>query len=576
MSFGAPAYLALLALALAAAAALARWALWREGVRARFGRQAASRLPAYAPAILLLSAGALAAVAAARPQWGEREIPVERRGVDVAIVLDVSLSMQAADAVPSRLVVAQEEAAALLDRMSGDRAGLVIFAGKPFLRSPLTSDLAALREIVAGAGDELGLVPPGSDLTEAIGVAVELLQGAETQTRIMLIVSDGEDREGGVERAIDDARAAGVRVYTAGVGTAVGAQVIDVDRETGVATPRVDASGAPVLTRLDADALRRMADAGGGRYVDATASGALAALAPEFADLGRTTFGRESAAEPLERFRIFASAALALAVAATLWPLLDALGRRAARAVPFLGAGLLAGAVCVSGASQANRRGNERYERGEYAGAVDAYRTAQALRPGAPEPLHNAANAFDRDGQYASAVDEAQRGLQGADRGRDALLAYVLGGAYARSQRFHDALDAYKRALLADPEDADTKHNLEVVIRLLTPQPGTPTPVIDEPPFTPPPGDGSPSPGETTPEPGGTPEGTPVAGTPQPEQDLGELSPEELLRLLDDALKGIDEEFTTEEALRVLELLEAENRGQLEHPASAGPGLPDY
>ncbi len=168
MSFGAPGYLAFLVVAALAGAAMIRWAVWRQSARRRFGGEPARAPSAYVAPALLLAAAAVAAFAAARPQAGDTKSTVEDRGIDLMIVLDVSNSMFADDVAPTRLGRAQSEIGALLDRMTGDRAGLVIFAGAPFARSPLTSDLTALRGIVEGVDEERGLVPPGSDLGAAI------------------------------------------------------------------------------------------------------------------------------------------------------------------------------------------------------------------------------------------------------------------------------------------------------------------------------------------------------------------------------------------------------------------------
>jgi len=574
MSFGAPGYLAFLAVAALAGVAMVWWAVWRGSARRRYARQRRREPTAYIAPALLLAAAALAAFAAARPQAGTTEGTVEDRGIDLMIVLDVSNSMFADDVAPTRLGRAQSEIGALLDRMTGDRAGLVIFAGAPFARSPLTSDLTALRGIVDGVDEERGLVPPGSDLGAAIERAHEALLTGAAETKALLIVSDGEDHGGGIAPAIAAVRAAGIRVYTGGAGTAAGSAVVDVDPETGAIRPRVDASGAPVVTRLDATALADMAADGGGRYIELSGEGRpLAGLATEFESLASTTFATEETATPVERFQIVALAALVLAVAATAASSAQRPAMRAAmRLWPLAGAGMFIAGVCAADAADVNRRGNRHYDAGEYAESIVAYRTAQALDPSKGELYHNAGNALDRGGEYVSAIDETKRALPADDDSIEAIVEYALGNHYTGAQRFSEALEAYKRALLADPGDDDAKHNYELTSRRLTPTatPRAPTPSLPELPSTP--DDGEPGEGEGTPSPAGTPQS---GGTPQP-GDPGDLPPEQLERLLAEALAGIDEEFTAEEAIRVLELLEERNRDQLDGSAPGGSGLPDY
>lgn len=584
MSLGAPGYLALLAPIAAALVAAIAWARWRGAARARLGTAPGRVIAPLAVMALLLAGAAFAAFAAARPQAGEREARVEDRGIDVVVVLDVSQSMLATDAEPSRLGRAQAEIVALLQRLSGDRAGLVIFAGQPFVRSPISADLPAVARIVEGVDRERGLVDPGSDLGAAITEADTLLASARADTRVMLVISDGEDHGGSVAQAIAAARRDGVRVYTAGAGTTTGAPVLDLDPLTGAATPRLAADGTPVLTHLDDDALRSMAQDGGGRYIALAGEGRpLTSLAAEFDALAATTFGERDAPQRIERFQVFAAIALAAVAAAMALPALGGAPLRGrTRALPLIAGGLLLAGVCASDAVTANRRGNDRYAAADYAGAIAAYSTAAAEAPARGEPHYNAGNAYDRSGQYESAVEETRRAiaLAASRRGVVAKAEYALGNHYAATGDTAQAIDAYKRALLADPGDADAKHNLELLLAQLS---ATPAPTATP---TPPPGDdggggqGDASPtagagGDATPQ--GTPggqgpgDGTPSGeGTPQP-------SPGEAQRTLEEALRGIDEDFTLEEALRVLDALEQQNRGQLQTPPGRGNAqLPDY
>ena len=252
MSFGAEAWLWLLLLPPAALALLGWAVVWRSNARRRFGARedGSPKWPAYVAPVLLVGAIAMAAFAAARPQIGDKDVRTEDKGIDVAVVVDVSQSMLSTDAEPSRLGRAQAEIGALLDRLQGDRVGLIIFAQQPFVRSPLTSDVTAVHRLVDGVDSERGLVPAGSDLGAAIRGGQRLLAESETRTKVMLIVSDGEDHGTTVAQSISAARRDGVRVYTAGAGTAEGAVVLDPDQLTGEPLPRVAQNGQPVRSHL--------------------------------------------------------------------------------------------------------------------------------------------------------------------------------------------------------------------------------------------------------------------------------------------------------------------------------------
>ncbi len=579
MSFGSPGYLFLLLLVPAAAGLIAWWLIWRARARTRFGVLARARGAAYAVPVTLVVALAITALAAARPQSGSRDVRVEERGVDLAVVLDISNSMLADDVRPTRLGLAEAQIGALLDRMQGNRVGLVIFARQPFVRSPLTADVQALGSIVRGVDGERGLVPPGSDLGAAIRAAQHLLASDTAATRTMLIVSDGEDRGAGVSGAVADARAAGIHVYTAGAGTAEGAPIRDVDRATGQRQVRIDGAGNPVVTRLDEPALRRIADAGGGRYIALSGGGPpLTRLAAELKELPQTAFGTKESSEAVERFQIGVAVALLLLAGELALPSLwrrRATLRPAVRLWPLAGAGLLIGAICSTTVADVNRRGNDEYAIGNFDAAIGQYRTAEAMAPSRGELYHNAGNAYDRKGEYDQAIEETTRALP-ATRDLVSRIEYALGNHFAGASKLSDALEAYKRALLADPADADAKHNLEVVSSRLTP---TPAPT-SRPQEKPTPGaNAGATPGAG--QPGGTPAAAQTGtsgGQATPGAGEGTPTTEQLQRALADALAGKDRQFTEEEALRVLDLLDQANRRAVgdQGDGAGGAALPDY
>jgi tetratricopeptide (TPR) repeat protein len=378
-------------------------------------------------------------------------------------------------------------------------------------------------------------------------------------------------------------------VYSAGVGTEQGAPVLDVDLATGASTPRLGPDGVPVITRLDPLALRLIAESGGGEYIELSGGGRpLTSLAAGLDSLDATTFSSQLRPQPIDRHQVFAWVALAVLLVATLLlPLAQWVRRRSrARGIawrqlwPLAGAGLLIGAVCASDAASTNRRGNEQYAGGDYASSVDTYRTAEALDPGTKALFYNASNALNRAERLNEAIDEAKRALPAHDESLTAKIEYALGNHYAASTRLVEALEAYKRSLLADPHDEDAKHNLEVIASMLAETP-SPTPTPTQPPLelTPTPGGGDDSQGgngQGTATAGPGDNGTPGAGgTPGAAQD-GQMNPAEVQRALDEALRGIDQDFTVDEALRVLDLLGQQNREQLQQGGESEPGAPDY
>ncbi len=223
-----------------------------------------------AKSIAVLVAVAAAIVAAARPQWGQGTETITRKGIDLALVLDTSKSMAAADVAPSRLARGVRAASSLLDRLEGDRIALVTFAGKSAVSCPLTLDHEAVR-LFLDAVDVEAVSVPGTALAAAIEAGVRALgpsttEGTEAKGRALIVISDGEDHEGGVEGAILAAKRAGVVVYGIGCGTDQGAPI--PQGESGAY--KKDAQGKLVTTRLDERPLRSLAVETGGKYYRAT------------------------------------------------------------------------------------------------------------------------------------------------------------------------------------------------------------------------------------------------------------------------------------------------------------------
>ena len=231
-------------------------------------RLAPGRSPARvrAKAVLWFLALALAIVALARPQWGVRWQQVRRRGLEILVVLDTSNSMRATDLKPDRLQRAKLGLGDLLTRLSGDRIGLVAFAGSSFLECPLTVDYAAFSMMLDDVRP--GIIPRGGTaIAPALEKALESFDKGGEADRVIVLVTDGEDHGGGIDRAISALKEKKVRVFAVGVGTARGELI------PGAAGGRTafltDRSGNPVRTSLREEPLEKLAAATGGLYVSA-------------------------------------------------------------------------------------------------------------------------------------------------------------------------------------------------------------------------------------------------------------------------------------------------------------------
>jgi len=258
-----------------------------------------------AKTIAILVAVAAGIVAAARPQWGSGTETITRKGIDLAIVLDTSKSMAAADVAPSRLGRGVRAASSLLDRLEGDRVALVTFSGKPAIACPLTLDHEAVR-LFLDAVDVEAVSVPGTALAAGIEEGIRALgppaaEGTIAKGRALIVISDGEDHEGGVEQAIASIRQAGVAVYAVGCGTDQGAPI--PEGESGAY--KKDAQGRPVTTRLDEKPLRELAVETGGKYYRATAAeGEVEEIAKALSAMDASGSGTVLKTRWVERFQI--------------------------------------------------------------------------------------------------------------------------------------------------------------------------------------------------------------------------------------------------------------------------------
>jgi Ca-activated chloride channel homolog len=221
--------------------------------------------------LVLLLAVALLVVGLANPQVGTRMEEVKQEGIDIFIALDVSLSMKAEDIKPSRLEKAKLEIRNLIERLAGDRIGLIVFAGEAFTQFPLTTDYSAAN-LFLDAVDVDAVPMPGTSIGSAIEKAIESFDFKDQTTKVVIIISDGEDTEGNSYDAAEEAAKKGILLYTVGLGTSAGAP-IPIYNASGQQTDfKRDKAGNVVVTKLDEAALERIATAGSGKYFRGTSS----------------------------------------------------------------------------------------------------------------------------------------------------------------------------------------------------------------------------------------------------------------------------------------------------------------
>ncbi len=235
----------------------------------RFGdpslvRELMPNVSRFRPAVkfyLLLTALALLIVMVARPQFGTKISHEKRTGIETIICMDVSNSMLAEDVAPSRLERSKMMVENLVDHFTNDKIGLIVFAGDAFIQLPITSDYVSAKMFLSSISPSM-IATQGTDIATAINMAVNSFTQQEGVGKAIIVITDGEDHEGRAVEAAKDAKAKGMRVYLLGVGSPNGAPI-----PTGDGEYLKDNTGQTVMTGLNEQMCRELAQAGGGAYI---------------------------------------------------------------------------------------------------------------------------------------------------------------------------------------------------------------------------------------------------------------------------------------------------------------------
>jgi Ca-activated chloride channel family protein len=267
---------------------------------------------------ILLAAVALLVVGMANLQIGTRLEEVKQEGVDIFIALDVSLSMKAEDIKPNRLEKAKLGIRHLIGRLAGDRVGLIVFAGEGYTQFPLTTDYSAANIFLDVV--DVDVVPiPGTAIGSAIKRAMESFDFKEQTTKVLVIITDGENTEGDAMEAAEEAGKKGVLMYTIGLGSPGGAPIPVYNASGQQVDFKRDRSGNVVVTKLDEVSLQKIAAFGNGKYYrGTTGQDELDAIYKDINALQKREFGTKQFTDYEDRFQYFLAAAIILLVLETL------------------------------------------------------------------------------------------------------------------------------------------------------------------------------------------------------------------------------------------------------------------
>lgn len=478
-----PYYLYLL-IALPILALVYAWYWWRKtlAIKKMGDAELVKRLmPQYRPIkgfvkfLLMWLALASLIIAIANPQMGNKIEKVKRKGVDVFIALDVSKSMMAEDVKPNRLIRAKQAVKTLIDNLENDRIGLIIFAGRSYLQMPLTVDYGAASMYLNNANCDM--VPTqGTAIGSAIDQATESFQTKDKKHKALVIISDGENHE---DDAIESAQAAaneGVQIFTMGIGSTQGAPIPSYSG--GVQTDfKKDENGSIVLSKLNEEALKEVAKAGNGSYLQLTNSqDEVKELVKKISSMEQKTMDEKMFADYVDYFQYFL-------VLALLFLLLEVLVFE--KPTKWLGyikqliPVLIFMLMCNSSNAQATffnpqperkvaREALNYHKQKKYLLADSFNRKAISINKNFGEAYYNKGNSnYEMDSFRLAAEDfkNAASLLQNPNEKAKAL--HNLGNSYLKQRNYNEAIEAYKNALKANPNDRDTKYNLEYAKAML-------------------------------------------------------------------------------------------------------------
>jgi Ca-activated chloride channel homolog len=425
---------------------------------------------------LLVGAALFLFLALARPQWGYQLEEVRQRGLDILVAIDCSRSMLAEDTNPNRLRRAKLAALDLMRLAKSDRLGLIAFAGTAFLQCPLTLDDEAFRQSVDAL--DVNIIPEGGTaMAEVLHTAVQAFKDAGDNYRTLVLLSDGEDHEAGVNEAIQDAKQAGMKVFTLGVGTAAG-EVLRERDDKGVTHFINDSEGRAVKSCLNETMLREIAVGTGGFYAPLRGANVMEQVYEKgLAALPKSEFSERLMRRYHERFQWPLGAAILLLLLEVFWPDRKSVRppdapRESTAAVAAATIGLLASLAWPSLAAASPSRALRDYQSGNYQAAKQEYERLLKTNTNDARLQLNAGIAAYQAKDYQAAQRHLKEATQAPDLKLQEQAYYNLGNTLYRSgenaepqrrQLWEQALGSYRNAMALNQQDTNAHYNFDFV-----------------------------------------------------------------------------------------------------------------
>ena len=253
---------------------------------------------------------ALLVIGLVNPKMGQKMETVKREGVDLVFAIDVSKSMLAEDIAPDRLAKSKQLVSQIINELTGDRIGIIAYAGSAFPQLPITTDYASGKMFLQALNTDM-VSSQGTAITEAIDLAKTYYNDAEQTNRVLVLISDGEDHESvNTPEAAEQAAKEGIKIITIGVGTEKGGP-IPLKRNGIVQSYKKDNKGETVITRLNPEILKEIAAEANGEYIDGTnTKQAVDQLKGLLSNMSKKEFEAKQYADFKDQFQWFLGGAL--------------------------------------------------------------------------------------------------------------------------------------------------------------------------------------------------------------------------------------------------------------------------
>ncbi len=413
--------------------------------------------------VFIVTAFCLGVVALANLRSSKGSEKVNRNGIDIMIALDVSKSMLAQDIKPSRLERAKQVMGKLIDKLTNDRIGIVVFAGRAYLQMPLTGDHGAAKMYLNAATTDV--VPTqGTVIGDALKMCAASFSTKEKKYKSVILISDGEDHDEAATNIAGQMANDGVSVNTIGIGSSEGTTLLDpVTNEI-----KKDNEGNTVISKLNEQELIAIAEKGGGIYqLFTNTDDVINKLEAQLKSMDQRTVTEDSLVNYKSFFQWFLLAALILLVVELF--LSENMKFTALQKIPTQKAAALSLLLCLFSLfafSQKDnaliKKGNEAYTKQEYEKAITQYQKAIEKSPSNEVAQFNLGNALFKSNKPDDAVSAFDNAVnQSKNKDNKSQAWYNKGVVQQNNKKLPECIESYKNALKLNPADEDARQNLQ-------------------------------------------------------------------------------------------------------------------